>query len=176
MKRNQTHIPFWALPELEQTLDALSQEGQQLAGGVFRGRRYTPGDAACWYRIGCCDAKPGTAGAVEYQLRQTRLGWTFVCRQGRWWVFRRPLGEGEKPQLAGGRDAYCQLLRRRGRQLETGRLWCFVLTALLLIGGYALDRAWVTRLAALPLVVALGLSLLIQKLGRSREREEPADA
>ena len=47
-----------------------------------------------------------------------------------------------------------------------GGLCCFVLAALLLIAGYAADRFWVIRTAAVPLAAALGLTYLIRAMER----------
>lgn len=160
---------LWQTPELERLLDRESAAGRQLCSGALCARRYRPADGACWHRVGVCEARPGSASEAEYRLRQQRAGWEFVCRQGPCLVFRRAAGTGEKPALADGGAGLRDLLHRRCRGAETGRLCCFVLAALLLIAGYAADRFWIIRTAAVPLAAALGLTYLIRALERGEK-------
>ena len=44
--------------------------------------------------------------------------------------------------------------------------WVMAVAALLLIAGYAADRFWVIRTAAVPLAAALGLTYLIRAMER----------
>ena len=67
-------------------------------------------------------------------------------------------------------DGLDQLFFRRIRRLEGIRIVTLLLTAVALIAGYAAEGFALVRLAAIPLAVALLLTLAAEKLKKARKQ------
>lgn len=166
--QNSTRYPFWKLAELEQTLDARSRAGQQVCRADLRMQTYAGGPGAFWHRVGWYSDRPGSALRRIQELQQQSAGWEPVCSSGAYTVYRRPVADGAKPALQGGNEAYCAHLAAIIRRLEAVRNTCFAVTLLPLLAGYAADRAAITRLAALPLLVALALTYAVKYISQGK--------
>ena len=169
---NSQRYPFWKLTELELALDAQSQAGQQVQQADFRSQTYAAAPGVYWHRIGCCVSPIGSALRRAWELQQQAGGWEPVCSSGAYTVFRRPADDGDKPTLPDGAKGYCEYLAGVIRLLETLRTICFFVTLVPLVIGYALDRSAVTRLGAIPLIIALALTYLVKFITQGKDAAE----
>ena len=147
--------PLWNLPALEQ--DEASEIPASL--GTFSCTlRET--DAPMRVRFGACEGGP--ASRAEYKLAWQKNGWELLCERGALMAF------GAKSDvLAPEGDGLSSLFAKAIRRRENARIVSFVLAALCMIVGYGLEGFTVVRLAAVPLVIALVLSLSISRLQKA---------
>ena len=146
------------LAGLEAELNAMSEQGWQALRPGRLVQVYVRGEGTFVHRLGYC--APGAEAA--YTAAQTAAGWEIAARRRGWILFRRPREEGEAPRLEEDREPVKALFARRIARLETLRRWLLILSALLLIGGYAVSLRPVIAAAALPLAVILFISYRIK--------------
>ena len=151
--------PLWNLPALEG--DGAEEVPAKL--GAFscplRGA-----EAPTWVRFGACESKTA-AGKLEYRMKWQKCGWEPLCERGALIAFGAD-SDAELPEDDGLRRLFDKAIRRR----ENARIVTFVLAALCMIVGYAMQGFTVVRLAAIPLIAALLLSLSISKLQKAQEQ------
>ena len=152
----------WYFPgqvtRLEKELDRRSREGQRprKLGRLFQ--TYEEGGEPAGYRVTYVPADREKDLAA-----QTAAGWTLAGEKGSWRLYTRPWdGEGDKPRLAGDREALKALFAKRKKTLETLRGICLVLAAGLLLGGYALDLRYVIYGGVLPLALCIPMTYALK--------------
>lgn len=158
----------WDFLKFEQFLNAQSETGLQLISATHRRQCFTEDPSQHYiYRIGCCEGSDGSAASIRYLSKQEIQGWELVCREGVWLYFRKPWDETlpeEAYALDGGRTPVEKNLRTFIKRLERIRLIFLALTIVPIIAGYAFDNMMVIRIGALPLIVALLVTLCCKKV------------
>ncbi len=163
MKKIRGHYPLWRLAALEALLERQSGEGWQLEKVGRFSCRFREEAADICYRVGACEAAPGTASLAEYCLSWQKNGWQMVCQRGKL-IFFKGEASAKLPEDAGLE----QLLSREIHWREKLRVWFLVLAALCLVMGYAMDGFLAMRLSTIPLAVVLALSWVIDRLQKLR--------
>ena len=149
--------PLWGLPALEAELDGTTP--------TRLGALHCEADEAPRkVRFGVCESA-GAASRLEYRLKWQKCGWELLCERGRLCAFGAD-GDAEMPED----DGLERLFFRRIRRLETVRIVMLLLTAVALVAGYAAEGFALVRLAAIPLAVALLLTLAAEKLKKARKQ------
>lgn len=158
----------WEFSKLEQFLNDQSEAGLQLTAATHRRQSFTEDPSQRYiYRIGCCEGADGSASSISYLSRQEIQGWELVCREGDWLYFRKPWDEtlpDDAFVLEDGQAPVEKNLRAFIKRLERIRLVFLVLTVLPILAGYAFDNMMVIRIGALPLIVALLVTLCCKKI------------
>ena len=150
--------PLWNLAELERDNSTEIPATLGLFSCTLR-----EADAPTNVRFGACGGGP--ASKAEYRLKWQKSGWEFLCERGAVMAFGAD-NSTEPPDDDGMERLFARAVRRR----ENARIVTFVLAALCMIIGYAFEGFTVVRLAAIPLVAALLLSLSISKLQKARNQ------
>ena len=149
--------PLWNLPTLEAELDGTTPTR---LGALHCECEETPRRV----RFGCCEAS-GAASRLEYRLKWQKRGWDLLCERGPLMAFGAD--EGAEMPEDGGMD---RLFFRKLRRVEGIRIVMLLLAAIALVAGYMAEGFTVVRLAAIPLVIALALTLAVDKLKKARQR------
>lgn len=163
----------WQFRKLEQLLDAQAAQGYALASATHKRQVFTPGGVPCRHRLGYCAGAPGSAEEITYLAAQERAGWELVCREQGWLYFRKPLdafAEGTSQRLEGDRESIDRMFAAVIRRLEIWRRIELVLTAALVVVGYATVNL-VMRLAVIPLLLVLGNTYLIKYMQEALEND-----
>lgn len=150
--------PLWNLPALEQ--DEASEIPASL--GTFS-CTLRDTDTPMRVRFGACEGGP--ASRAEYRFAWQKNGWELLCERGALMAFGT-----NTDALIPGDDGLSRLFAKAIRRRENARIVSFVLAALCMIVGYGLEGFTVVRLAAVPLAVALALSLSISKLQKAEKQ------
>ena len=153
--------PLWNLPALE--YNESTQVPAKL-GAFACALRET--DRPMCVRFGACLRK-GAASRAEYLLQWQKSGWELLCERGALMAFGADAGT-KTPADDGLETLFGRAIRRR----ENARVAAFVLAAICMIVGYAMQGFTVVRLAAVPLAAALLLSLSISKLQKAKANME----
>ena len=152
--------PLWNLRSLERDDAALVPETL----GAFSCKMRSA-DPPMKVRFGACEAA-GKAGLAESCLQWQKNGWEMLCRRGDLIAF----GAADGAQVPDD-DGLDRLFDRAIRRRENARIVTFVLAALCMIVGYAMEGFTVVRLAAVPLAAALLISLSISKLQKAKTKK-----
>ena len=149
--------PLWDLPALEAELDGKTPTR---LGALHCDCEQTPRKV----RLGWCEAT-GAAGRLEYRLNWQKCGWELLCERGPVCAFGAE--EGTDMPEDGALDGR---FFRKIRRLEGLRIVMLLLAAVALVAGYMAEGFTVVRLAAIPLVAALGLTLAVEKLKKAKKQ------
>ena len=163
----------WQFAKLERELDRESRDGWQLQTGSFAKRVYEQDGVPCRHRVGYCESRKNSADYISYVAAQTNQGWELICEDKGWLFFRKPLTafkEEESQRLREDREGIRSLFAKQVRKQENIRIVALVLTAILLVLGYATNN-WVMRTAVLPLIVMLLNTYLIKFMNEALEND-----
>ncbi len=149
--------PLWGLPALEAELDGTTPVR---LGLLHCECEPTPRKV----RLGLCEAA-GAAGRLEYRLKWQKCGWELLCERGQLCAFGAEAGA----QMPDDGNLERRVFRRI-RRLEGLRIVTLLLAAAALIAGYAAEGFTLVRLAAVPLAVALLLTLAAEKLKKAEKQ------
>lgn len=167
------HFASWHFAKLEQFLDAQSEQGYQLVTATHKKQVFSTGGTPSCHRLGYCPSRPDSADAISYIAAQEQAGWELVCQEQGWLYFRRPLDTDSpsiRPRLAEDRDAISQMFAGICKRLENWRIIELLLTAALVIIGYATTNL-VMQLAVIPLLLVLLNTYLIKFMQESLEND-----
>lgn len=161
MEKTKGIWPLWNLPSLQ------SAETRAVPASLGRfACTLCRADAPVQVRFGAC-AQTGAASRLEYRLKWQKCGWEPLCERGALIAFGAS-PDAKIPDDDGLDRHFARAIRRR----ERARIALFVLAALSMILGYAMEGFTVVRLAAVPLAGALALSLSISRLQKAAAQME----
>ncbi len=150
--------PLWNLPALER--DGAAEIPAAL--GTFS-CKLREAEMPMRVRFGACAG--GAASRAEYRLKWQKNGWELLCERGALMAFGAK-ADVQPPEDDGVSRLFARAIRRR----ENARIAAFVLAAVCMVVGYAMPGFTVVRLAAIPLILALALSLSISKLQKAEKQ------
>lgn len=159
--------------QLEQTLDRMSAEGFQAVRPGRLLQRYVFDDSVQYvHRFSVCTARPGSADAISFLAAQERGGWQTAARHGDWILFRKNAADAEDGEaLPCGIEPIGELFSRRIKSRETFRMWMIVLASVLMIVGYCTDLLPVLYSFAVPMLLALLVTLQIKYMQEGLKRK-----
>lgn len=158
---------------LEQTLDRMSAEGWQALRPGRLLQRYDFDDSVQYvHRFSVCTARAGSAEEITFLAEQQRAGWEPAARRGEWILFRKNAADAEDGEaLPCGYDPIETLFSKKIKSRETFRMWMIVLASLLMIVGYCIDLLPVLYSFAVPMLLALLVTLQIKYMQEGLQRK-----
>ncbi len=158
---------------LEQTLDRMSAEGRQAVKPGRLLQRYDFDNSVQYvHRFSVCEAGAGSAKEINFLAEQQRAGWEIAARRGDWILFRKNAADAEDSEaLPCGYEPIEALFARKIKARETFRMWMIVLASLLMIVGYCIDLLPVLYSFAVPMLLALLVTLQIKYMQEGLQRK-----